>query len=61
MYTIRAARNAGSLTLTPLAAADAMSKALDLRSKGYRSITLTKDGSRVAVGIEQFMLDQAKA
>jgi hypothetical protein len=57
MYTIRAARNAGALTLKPMAAADAVAKALELRGKGYRSITLTKDGSRAAVGLEQFMLD----
>jgi hypothetical protein len=59
MYTIRAARNAGALTLSPLTAEDAMSKALELRGKGYRSITITKVGTRVAVGMEQFILDHA--
>ena len=61
MYTIRAARNAGALTLDPLPAGDAMSKALELRGRGFRSITITKVGTRVAVGIEQFILDHAEA
>jgi hypothetical protein len=61
MYTIRAARNAGALTLQPLSAPDALARAIELRGKGYRSITLTAVGSRVAVGIEQFMLDHPHA
>ena len=61
MYTIRAARNAGALTLKPLSAADALPKALELRDKGHRSITLTKVGGRVPVSIEQFMLDHPDA
>jgi len=61
MYTIRAARNAGALTLDPLSAPEAIARALDLRERGYRSITLTKVGTRVAVGIEQFMADNPDA
>jgi hypothetical protein len=61
MYAIRAARNAGELSLQPIPAAEALQKALDLRGKGYRSITLTKVGSRVALSIEQFMLENPDA
>ena len=58
MYTIRAARNAGELSIqSPLSAADALTKALELRDKGYRSIKLTKEGARVGVDLEQFILD----
>jgi hypothetical protein len=61
MYAIRASRNAGELSLQPLSPADALDKALELRGKGYRSITLTKVGTRVAVSIEQFMQDFSEA
>jgi hypothetical protein len=61
MYAIRAARNAGELSLRPLCGSDALRKALELRGKGYRSITLTKVGTSVAVSIEQFMLDHPDA
>lgn len=61
MYTIRAARNAGALTLEALPADDAVRKALELRGKGYRSITLTKVGTRTGVDIEQFMLKHGGA
>lgn len=61
MYTIRAARNAGALALEALPADDAVRKALELREKGYRSITLTKVGTRTALDIEQFMLKHGGA